>query len=396
MSTLLRPWRPYLRWMLASLAAVLLLVGAFNVFVDPLGVFASPRVRGINAIKPYLDHHRELSRWTAAKQLCAEVGIFGNSRAEIGFDPQGPAFAAQGLGAFNHAIPGSGAILAYRQLNWLKAAGCMPKTIILGGEFFDFLGGTPAFALPVAASDPAPRVDARLLAETVFSLTGLRDSLLTVAQQRSPYAATITDHGFNPLANYIPEVEQGGHYVLFRQRAEENLRNWRRKPPRIEPREGGISSDQQQVEAILAQAAAAGSTVHLVIYPYHAEIRMMLERAGLGELFADWKKLIVASAARSPQVKVWDFSAISAETREAIPPRGDHHTQLAYYWEAGHFKKALGDKALARMLGGRGDFGVELYPDTVDAWLAADRARVEALFATPSPLLREVDSVVPR
>jgi hypothetical protein len=393
-------WLRYLRWMLAAFGAAVAMAGAFNVFVDPTGVFGAPRIPGFNAIKPYLDHHRELARWRAAQRLCPSAGIFGNSRAEIGFDPDHPDFRAQGLTAFNHAIPGSGVGVAQRQLGWLRQAGCTPQRVILGVEFFDFLGAGAAGGVPRPV--PAPAVDFPFLAETVFSLTGLRDAFATVALQRAPYPATITPQGFNPLLAYIPEVEKNGHYLLFRQRAQENLKNWLKKTPRITPASGGLSVEQAGLEAFLAGAAQSAREVDLVIYPYHAEIRLMMERIGLGALFAEWKRSIFVAAdrfaaehaAEGVAVRVWDFSGIHPYTLEPIPPRGDRRTRLQYYWEAGHFKKALGDHVLSRVLGEGSDFGRQLDAGNLASWLEEDRARVRELLSRPSPLLAEVDDVI--
>lgn len=393
-------WETYLRWMLTSTFIIIAAVGAFNVAIDPLGVFGSPRITGVNALKPHLDHHRELSRYQGARRLCADTGIFGNSRAEIGFDPENMAITARGLSAFNHAIPGTGAGTTYRQLIWLKSANCLPKTIFLGVEFFDFLGGSEAQSLPKQETELPPQRDSRFFAESVFSTSGLRDSLNTLLLQRSRYPATSTERGFNPLFNYTPEVEQSGHYVLFRQRAEENARNWHRKPLRIQPINGGISDDEAQINAILSVATQEGGITYVIFYPYHAQIRMMIERLGMGELFAEWKRLIVAIAERNTQrggkVEVWDFSGVSPETLEAIPAKGDRQTHLKHYWEAGHFKKELGDLVIDRLLGKNGDFGIKLDSGNIESWLLEDRERVLAILAKPSPLLNEVDDLLPR
>ena len=200
-------------------------------------------------------------------------------------------------------------------------------------------------------------MDVRFFAEAVFSITGLRDSLATILLQRSRYPATSTERGFNPLLNYIPEVEQNGHYALFRQRAEENARNWMRKPLRLRPQEGGLSNDEITVDAILSLLSQRGSTTYLIIYPYHTQIRLMIECLGMGELFSDWKRSIVAAAEhhskKGSRVEVWDFSGLSSETLEAVPSKGDKASRLANFWEAGHFKKELGDKMTARMFGRR-------------------------------------------
>jgi hypothetical protein len=384
--------------MLTTLVIVIASVGLFNVFIDPLGVFASPRVAHVNDIKPYLDHHRELARYLKAYRLCPNAGIFGNSRAEIGFDPESPMLAEHGMTAFNHAIPGTTASTTLRQIIWLKDAKCLPKTIFLGVEFFDFLGGDEPLSLPTLATQPAPQRDARFFAESVFSITGLRDSLTTIFLQRSRYPATSNDRGFNPLFNYIPEVEQSGHYTLFRQRAEENVRNWTRKPLQLRPQKGGPSDDEVTVGAILTQAAQGGSTLYVIIYPYHAEIRMMIERLGMGQLLADWKRLVVDIAEmnteRGGKVEVWDFSGVGPETLETIPAKGERKIHLTYYWEAGHFKRELGNLVIDRLLGKQNNFGVRLDRGNIESWLAEDRLRVQSLLNTPSPLVREVDDLL--
>lgn len=391
-------WRNYLWWMASTLFVVVVSVGAFNAFMDPLDVFHSPQVPGLNAKKPYLDHHREFSRFQRALHVCPNAGIFGNSRSEIGFDPLSPAFLAHGLSAFNHAIPGTGAGTTYRQIIWLQESNCFPKTVIMGVDFFDFLGGSRPGQLASLETDPVPKVNSRFLAETVFSITGLRDAISTLILQRSRYPATTTDRGFNPLFNYIPEVAQGGHYTLFRQRAEENVKNWRRKALQIRPMAGVASDDEATVNSILSRLAASGATTYVVIYPYHAQIRMLMERLGMGELFADWKRNLVEAAeqvaAKGGRVEVWDFSEVAPETLEKIPEKGDHQTKLAHYWEAGHFKKELGDLVIARVLGAKTAFGVKLDHAALDNFLAEDRRLVQAQLTTPSPLLAEVDDLL--
>ena len=389
----------YLRWMLSTVALLVAAVGSFNVLVDPLGVFGSPRVAGLNALKPHLEHDRELTHWMGARRLCSKTGIFGNSRAEIGFDPASPVLLAHGLPAYDHAIPGTSADLSYRQLKWLQEAGCMPGTIFLGVDFFDFLGAGPAPAMRVLDAAPAPRIDGNFVGQDVLSLTGLQDSIETLAIQHARHPATLTERGFDPLDNYVAEVERNGAYALFRQKAQDNIRNWGRQPPRIQPTGGGVCDTEQGIDAFVSRARAADAKVYLVIYPYHAETRLIVERLGLGGLFAEWKKRMVGLAARHQvpghSIEVWDFSGLSPQTLEPIPPPDDRGTQLHWFWEAGHFKKALGDVALARMLGDANGFGLRLDTANVDDWVARDRDSVQALMSAPSPLMTELDSLLP-
>ncbi|MDD3353332.1 hypothetical protein [Zoogloea sp.] len=394
------PWSSYLRWMLGSLLGVLCLTGSINALIDPLDVTGSPTIRGINALKPYLDHHRELARWQRAQRLCANTGILGNSRAEIGFDPLHPAFQGVGLSAFNHAIPGSRLHTSLQQLYWLEDIGCLPGTLIIGLDFFNFLGGTSLQEVPLPRPGPPPAIGLPFLAENILSISGLGDALRTLRIQHTRNPGILTERGFNPLLPYIDEVAHAGHSPLFRQRAEENLGLWTAKPPRLAPAEGGPSSDLLALEAILDLAQSKGSTVHLVIYPYHAQIRGMMEKIGLTPLFLEWKRQMNTLASRrqpgQAPLALWDFSTLSEETREAIPPPGDRTTRLHYYWEAGHFKKELGDKILERILLNQGEFGVRLDTASIEHHLAEDQRSVTRLVATPSPLMTDIEDILSR
>ena len=53
---------------------------------------------------------------------------------------------------------------------------------------------------------------------------------------------------------------------------------------------------------------------------------------------------------------------------------GNTRSVTRWYWEAGHFKSALGERILQRILGGETAFGFRLGADT----LAANRQRIAA------------------
>lgn len=72
------------------------------------------------------------------------------------------------------------------------------------------------------------------------------------------------------------------------------------------------------------------------------------------------------------KVEVIDFSGWSAETTEPIPPRGDKH-HLAYYWEAGHFKKSFLQNA---------GFVEDLF--AADGEVKEERAAISGMMRLPS------------
>lgn len=391
----LKIWSKYLVWLCVSLLVTLATCGAFNIFMDPLGIFGSPRIGGINKVKPYLDHHRELARWKGAQRLCPNAAIFGNSRAEIGLDPEHPDFGKKSLRAFNHAIPGTSIVTAIQQLQWLQDAGCFPKTIVLGVEFFDFIGPA-ASASVISTSSIAPSITASVLAESVFSVTGVRDSLETLFIQKSRHPASITEKGFNPLLNYVPEVAHSGHYTLFRQRANENVAKWLKfgSGDHLGPRS---ASEFTQLQRFIQTASQHAESVHVVIYPYHAQLRLLLNKAKLGDSFLNWKASISSVIHNSDigpaEFKLWDFSGMSDQTLEPIPASGDRRTHLQYYWEGGHFKRELGDKMLSQMIGGQAGFGVLVTPENLMEWLERDHQLVIEQENSNVALSADVESI---
>ena len=244
----------YLGWML-SMAALLVAAVALVLHPGrPPGRVRLAANAGLNAVKPYFEHDRELTHWMGAKRACSKTGIFGNSRAEIGLNPVGPALLAHGLPAYDHAIPGTSAGLSYRQLKWLAEAGCMPSTIFLGVDFFDFLGAPPAPPMIALDAAPAPRIDGNFVAQDVLSVTGLQDSIETLAIQHARHPATLTERGFDPLDNYVAEVEHNGAYALFRQKAQDNIRTWKRQAPTIQPPAGGVCDTERAIDAFVSRA----------------------------------------------------------------------------------------------------------------------------------------------
>ena len=93
---------------------------------------------------------------------------------------------------------------------------------------------------------------------------------------------------------------------------------------------------------------------------------MLFELTGLWPAYEDWKRELVrrVDAARGTMdIELWDFTGFSPYTEERVPRPGDTRTELQWYWEAGHFKKSLGDQMLVNMFGGkesRGHWGRRL------------------------------------
>jgi hypothetical protein len=168
--------------------------------------------------------------------------------------------------------------------------------------------------------------------------------------------------GFRPLADYSVIAGREGYGALFLQREQENARSYAKLPHSLYADRTSTSNAWRALDRILQLAQARDIEVHLVIYPYHAHLLEIFRAYGLWPLFEEWKRALVrkvgadrAAAGWSPAL--WDFSGYDQYTTERVPPLGDKSSQVHWYWEAGHFKRELGELVLARVFGGGGSFG---------------------------------------
>jgi hypothetical protein len=324
----------------------------FIALVDPYRLHDSVERNGFNKIKPTPTRYQNEIKLHGAVKQGVDTVFLGNSRTELGFNPE---HVTSGGSAYNLALAGTRLSTARSQLAHLRDEGVTPKTLIVGLEFLDFLI-QPAKSSPVAVAKPKTvRDDLAWRADALFSIDSLIDSLKTLRLQRAEYPQSITERGFNPLFEYNKFAREGGYYPIFQQRAGEYANRFvqaSRKSPTVPM---GNSPDLIALRNIIIHGIKTEADIHLVIYPYHVQIMAMLEEAGLMNAFDDWKAMLVrevSDALRAnpgARVRLWDFSGYSAYQCEAIPRKGDKLTKTMWYWEAGHFKDALGQKMLTRM-----------------------------------------------
>ncbi|SFN76821.1 hypothetical protein SAMN05216386_1771 [Nitrosospira briensis] len=348
-----KPLEPsrFMRWFTISTLTGIALVVALVVIVDPYDQYRVVTRPGFNLIKPGLTRHQSEIKLTQAVEMRADALILGHSRAEVGFDPEAPVFVRQGLSAYNLAIPGAGISNARGQVEYLHQIGIKPKVVVLGVEFLDFMEAPQNAASTILHQHPAndrhPVTHWFWRFDSLFSLGSVKDTIRTLFIQYDNEAAIMTSRGFNPLNEYGPIMRREGYYPLFRQRAQENTKTYLKKA------KGSLSSaDFDHLRAILDIAAKSGSDVKLIIYPYHAQILALFEETRLWSSFWKWKDLLVREVSAAKQrhpgarIALFDFSGYGNYNCEKIPAKGDRTTATRWYWEAGHFKKELGDIVL--------------------------------------------------
>src|SRR3546814_466604 len=113
--------------------------------------------------------------------------ILGNSRADIGFDPESPAWPESFRPVYNFGIPGGGLYDVLR--SYLLARDSGVRRVVVGLDFADFLaddaplpGGLDRYAA-IDAGLPAG-----LFVQSHLSIRAAVDTVRTLLAQRDPYA----------------------------------------------------------------------------------------------------------------------------------------------------------------------------------------------------------------
>ena len=387
-------------WGWLGLTAVLVLaVAVFNAIVDPYGLIRSVDRAGFNRVKPAAGAHGAMAKAYQVLRVQPGALILGNSRAEVGFDPQHPAWPAAAQPVFNLALPGTDTSTSVQSLQHVlaSAAGGHPHLVVWGVDFMDFLvdprmppaspfgagsGGRWLTQNDGAANPARWRQQLRDHTESTLTVGALLDSVQTLASQHNAYASDLTPLGFNPMHDYIKISADEGYWNVFQQKDVANLQTYLRRPKSILDAGGRSSYALENLRRVIRLCQQNGIELHVVVYPYHAHLMEIMRLAGQWAAFEDWKRALVRTveqaSAPGQHVPLWDFSGFNRYANEDISPRGDRHSAMQWYWEAGHFKSALGGLVLDRVLGhGAPDptWGVQLHSANLEAHIAALQAQ---------------------
>lgn len=379
-------YRRFTAWCGAVVGGGALLLVAFVAVIDPYHLYGfvdSPR---FNHVKPLPEQYREQIKLAQATAVRPDVILLGNSRVEVGLDPDSPQLSGHGRTAYNMGMAGTRLTVSERMYARLRAHAAPAAMAVVGVEFLDFLVKPDSALAPAPSAEPLPwewRFD------TLFSIKSVSDALRTVRLQKAADPETMTQRGQTPLRDYNRYARAEGYHAIFQQKAADNAKNIVRKPHNLFVAGTDSSESIDRLRALLDTMARDRTEVHLVIYPYHAQLMAMVEEGGLLPAMDDWKRLLVREAdavrARYPgaRITVWDFSGYADMRCERIPAPGDTRSRTQWYWEAGHFKSTLGERILQRVLGEETPFGVRLAADNLDAnrrRIAAERAQCASAY----------------
>jgi hypothetical protein len=376
----------YLRLLAVFLALLCAALAGFNAFIDPYGYFDPPKISGVNELPLGFNHRPLLAKSLAVSELRPATIILGNSRAEPAYDPQHPALTLRP--AYNLAIGGAGLSMLRRYFLEALAAGGLRQVILaLDLTMFDPAANTAdagldAVLLTNAAGESVGAARKWLrLAFILLSGTTSSDSWWSYTHQRKP-VTIYSRSGLREEAYDIAQVTREGGPRRASLRVESSFLASTLRDVESEGFRAGYGATLAALQEIVELSARHGIKVTLIVNPIHARQTYALAAAGLWPLYENWKRDLVATAQRAPElVSLWDFSAVSSCTAENLPPDANAASTMRWYRESSHFRLVLGNRILDQVFGRPGNgacpgLGRRLEPATLTTTLSEQRAAI--------------------
>lgn len=345
--------------------AVAAVVVVFNYLVDPYGITGAPRISGFNHFKADINDYARQYKKYQPLQREYDTLVLGNSRAEMGIDPQHACFIESDMDVYNLAMPGAGVRM---QLNYaLNLMYEKPvKRVFLSVDFIDFIDTeTPHIQreplvaqatgelkfLPSGQSNPD-----YLLAKTkdyaraLFSLDALSSSVKTMLRQGGAVPDR-TEDGFNPAADLAEIVRVEGARALYDQKMQNLSRKYSQRWY-LRDESGSLHPAFSDIEAFLEIARQRDVDVYFFTHPFHTSYWELLARSGLMSAHQQWLEEIVSLAKHyQPATRgFWNFSEDMTYSTERFPEAGGRNDALQWFWEPAHYRRELGDKMVASIL----------------------------------------------
>lgn len=377
---------------------------SLNIVIDPYALFGSARIEGVSKLKPAAASHVRMSKPYQVRRYRPRALIGGNSRPELGIDPEHKCWPPDARPVYNLGLPGAG---VYRQYRTLQHAihDSEVGLVLWGLDFVDFItsradSGNSApwppgrfeFEQDLVVdvdgnrNDDYPWAFGKTHLQTMFSIDTLADSLATVAAQNNSYSSNRLANGFNPAQDYIAIIRSEGQRVLFRQKNREIDGIFNRSGLTVFPFSDASSVEFFSVLNLLGYAHDQGITVKLFINPYHVDYLEAIYTHSLWAAFEAWKQRLL-EIAEAHGVELWDFSGLTGYNIENPPGAGDRKTSLNWFWEPAHYKKELGDLMLNSMLAPGCQeaelqgVGIRLKPGNIKEHLYRERQKLETFLA---------------
>lgn len=355
-----RSYRTYgFRFILIGVCAVLSL-GVFNLVVDPFDIFRLIAIPGVNTNKIMAAKNMRMHKAYAVARKKPQAIIMGNSTAEAGLSPEHPGFPVGPV--YNLAVPGT---TMYEMLRNFEHAHAIrrQRAVLLSLDFSSFeiysvqqQGDFNEERLATSGDVFSPWISLYKtdLLSSLFSLEATKMSLATLRKQGE--ADDCLDNGtrdWNILLKGM--IKEKGVVASFIDTEDFLARGIAALPAK--QREMGSQSDAYKyLQELISICYRDNIKLIVLIPPNHVRHYALLDLAGMGERVGAWKKKVVgmnemlAAKYDKKPFPVWDFSGPSRYTTELLPRDERKDGEMQWHWESAHYKSALGDLVLARVL----------------------------------------------
>lgn len=335
--------RRYALWLLAGTAAIIALVGLFNRVVDPFWYYRDISIEGFNAVKTKFRRFERHVKPAILARDKPEAITLGSSFAEVGFDPENPAFTDGGrLRGYSFAVAGAdwGMVTCYLQYALRHAP---IRRVVIGIHTTD----NPPVECDAMVAGMGNAGPSQLL----FSARALHASVQTVMEQRKERPSH-TEKGRYFYTRHDPGAD-GRFRELFNHRLRTRACDLRlpeaggvAPAPRASPRR---ALNLEGLREVVRLARDHGFELRLVVYPMHVYALEMDELCG--EEVERWDALrqmaevVEQEAAGSDAIQLWEFLGYNAVTGEPV-------SATMHWWQNPfHFNSETGDLLLGAMFG---------------------------------------------
>lgn len=382
----------YLKQLVFTFTFLIILCVIGNVSVDPYDYWGVPHITGFNQHKPSAGRHIIQTKQKQAHRVRPVTVVAGNSRISAGIDADSEYWPEEYRPVYNYGLPGTPPTMLVPELLDLMESHS-PEKIYFAVDYLDFRVSEQQHVETFSAS-VLGTLQNHLTRWTrmLLSMPAILDSIETVYEQYRPLASSWTPTGSNVLAEYHRLVKKEGHRALFDQRERENIRNYIDTSRKL----GNIDSNPEFLSLLRLIQACKENNVELTMFthPYHIDIYLALTSVGHWQEFMNWKTAVTELADKF-DIALVDFANAFPESTEAVPITGNTDTEMHFYWEAGHYKFAMGDIMIKDLVRSQHpNRGIVLTTSTISMALETTNNNVERYrMAHPAIANRIVENV---
>ncbi len=335
-----------------------LIVGVFNLIVDPYGIYNLVVIEGVTKVKPSWDSQERMVKTLQLRKLRPKGIILGSSRTNYGLDPEHVAWKFDSRPVYNLSMILMSTEEKYRLLKYANSLNDL-KRVIIGLDFFAFNIHYPDtilnnfLDLASITKDGDTKIYSLVeeFQNTLFSFTAIAQSFKTIAykgkKSRSLYGQHFSNDERGPRVLSNIESRRYFEHIWFPKKNRKFcIYN-----------ENKESKQFEQLGEIINFSIRNNIELKIFINPVHADLLEMIRFMDLWPLYENWKRGLVNLIAtinkqksKETSISLWDFGDYNSITTEKIPLSTDLGKTMQGYIDVSHYKKSVGDVILDKLL----------------------------------------------